>query len=465
MADYVTKDYEGFRQLMIDLIPKYMPEWTDTSQSDFGIGLIELLANGLDILSYYQDKNFNEAILPTAKTRKSVVNLCKMLGYELAHQTPAIHKILFTKDASYLEDEIVIPKGTKISTDPKIGAEVVFELLEGDVIIPSGVSEATSYATHGTYILDNIIGASNGAEFQIFKLTYPDALKDTLQVVTVENGRDVVWTRVEDFLSSDQDERHYTISTNEYNEMFINFGNGLSGMIPIVGSIIKANYRIGGGEIGNVGLFTINTFSDSDFAGVTFKNTELYLRGEDVEDIEHAKKVAPSHFRNSGRAVTKMDFEDIVMGISGVSKAKCVETFNASGDLHIYVAPNGYGVVSEGLKNKILETLNKVKLVHDKPIIKDIVYTDFSINLSVITYSNFINEEVTLNVTEALQNYFNISRLNFGEDIFISNIVGEVMKVTGVRNVIVNTPTVDVITAENSLPKLTGVVVNTTGGV
>lgn len=465
MADYVTKDYEGFRQLMIDLIPKYMPEWTDTSQSDFGIGLIELLANGLDILSYYQDKNFNEAILPTAKTRKSVVNLCKMLGYELAHQTPAIHKILFTKDASYLEDEIVIPKGTKISTDPKIGAEVVFELLEEDVIIPSGVSEATSYATHGTYILDNIIGASNGAEFQIFKLTYPDALKDTLQVVTVENGRDVVWTRVEDFLSSDQDERHYTISTNEYNEMFINFGNGLSGMIPLVGSIIKANYRVGGGEIGNVGLFTINTFSDSDFAGVTFKNTELYLRGEDVEDIEHAKKVAPSHFRNSGRAVTKMDFEDIVMSIVGVSKAKCIETFNENGDLNIYVAPTDFGAVSEGLKAKIMETLNKVKLVHDKPIILDTVYTEFSVNLNVITYSNYVNTDITAQVEEAIRNYFDLGRLNFGEDVYISAIVGEVIKVSGVRNVIVNTPVSDISIEDNSIAKLTGVSVVTTGGI
>lgn len=465
MADYVTKDYEGFRQLMIDLIPKYMPEWTDTSQSDFGIGLIELLANGLDVLSYYQDKNFNEAILPTARTRKSVVNLCRMLGYELAHQTPAIHKILFKKDASYLDDEIVIPKGTKVSTDPKIGAEVVFELLEGDVVIPSGVSEVTSYATHGTYILDNIIGASDGTEFQIFKLLYPDVLKDTLQVVTVENGRDVVWTRVEDFLSSEQQERHYTISTNEYNEMFIHFGNGLSGMIPLTGCVVKANYRVGGGEIGNVGLSTINTFSDTDFAGVTLKNIELYLRGEDVEDIEHAKKVAPSHFRNSGRAVTKTDFEDVVMSITGVSKAKCIETFNENGDLHIYVAPTDFGTVSEGLKTKILDTLNKVKLVHDKPIIKDAVYSEFSVNLNVITYSDFVNSDISAQVEEAIRNYFDLGRMDFGDDVFISNIVGEVIKVAGVRNVIVNSPVSDITIGENSISKLIGVSVVTTGGI
>lgn len=464
-VDYVTKDYEGFRQLMLDLIPQYAPEWTDTSQSDFGVVLIELLANGLDILSYYQDKYFNESFLATAKTRKAVINLCKMLGYELAHQTPAIHRIEFTKDESFIDDTIIIPKGTKIGTDPKVGAQVVFELLDGDVILPAGVTTVTALATHGMTVTDNILGASDGTEFQTFKLMYPDVLKDTLQVVTIENGREITWERVEDFLSSEQEDRHYTISTNEANEMFVQFGNGLSGRIPTKNTVIKAHYRVGGGTIGNVGLNTINSFVDKEFAGVTFKNTELYLRGEDVEDIEHAKLVAPRHFRNAGRAVTKLDFEDIVMGIEGVSKAKCIETFNENGDLHIYVVPSDYGVLTEGLETKILDTLNKVKLVHDNPILFSTTYTEFTVDLQVYTYSNYINSDVTARVTDAIEKLFDIRKMSFGEDVFIASIVGEVMKVEGVRNVVVNAPLTDITVPENSVAKLIGVTVTTTGGV
>lgn len=463
--DYATKDYEGFRQLMLDLIPQYAPEWTDTSQSDFGVVLIELLANGLDILSYYQDKNFNESFLATAKTRKAVINLCRMLGYELAHQTPAIHKIEFTKEESFLDDTIIIPKGTKIGTDATEGAQVVFELLEEDVILPAGVSTATSYATHGITITDNILGTSDGTEFQSFKLAYPDVLKDTLQVVTIENEREVAWERVGDFLSSEQGDRHYTISTNEANEMFIHFGNGLSGRIPTKNTVIKAHYRVGGGTIGNVGLNTINSFVDVEYAGVTFKNTELYLRGEDVEDIEHAKLVAPKHFRNFGRAVTKLDFEDIVMEIEGVAKAKCIETFNENGDLHIYVVPSDYGELTAGLEKKILDKLNRVKLVHDNPILFSTAYTEFTIDLQVITYSNYINSDVTNRVEEAILNFFDVGKMEFGDDIFISSIVGEVMKVEGVRNVIVNSPLTDIEVPENSVAKLTAVNVVTTGGV
>jgi hypothetical protein len=100
--DFVTKDYEGFRQLMVDLIPQYTKEWTDTSESDFGIVLIELLANGLDILSYYQDKAFNESFLDTARTRKAVISLCRLLGYELAPQIPAIIRLYSLKILSTL---------------------------------------------------------------------------------------------------------------------------------------------------------------------------------------------------------------------------------------------------------------------------------------------------------------------------------------------------------------------------
>src|SRR3712207_2066094 len=99
--DYVTKDYEGFRQLMLEQIPVIAPDWTDTSEGDFGIALMELLCYGLDILSFYQDKAVNESFLPTAKTRKAVINISKLLGYQLKHQQPSKFKLIFKKLDEY----------------------------------------------------------------------------------------------------------------------------------------------------------------------------------------------------------------------------------------------------------------------------------------------------------------------------------------------------------------------------
>ena len=61
VIDYLTKDYAGFRQGMLNQIPLLMPQWTDRSEADFGVVLIELMAYVADILSYYQDRVANEA--------------------------------------------------------------------------------------------------------------------------------------------------------------------------------------------------------------------------------------------------------------------------------------------------------------------------------------------------------------------------------------------------------------------
>ena len=83
VVDYVTKDYEGFRQGMLNQIPLLLPNWTDRSESDFGVVLVELFAYVADILSYYQDRVANEAYLPSATQRRSVVELLRLIDYRI----------------------------------------------------------------------------------------------------------------------------------------------------------------------------------------------------------------------------------------------------------------------------------------------------------------------------------------------------------------------------------------------
>ena len=79
-VDYLTLDYEGFRQMMIDRLKERLPEYTDYSETDMGVILIELLSHGLDILSYYKDRQALECFLPTARERKNVMTLCNHFG-------------------------------------------------------------------------------------------------------------------------------------------------------------------------------------------------------------------------------------------------------------------------------------------------------------------------------------------------------------------------------------------------
>lgn len=83
VIDYVTKDYDGFRQAMLNQIPLRLPNWTDRSESDFGVVLIELFAYVADLLSYYQDRIANEAFLSTATQRRSVAELLRLIDYQI----------------------------------------------------------------------------------------------------------------------------------------------------------------------------------------------------------------------------------------------------------------------------------------------------------------------------------------------------------------------------------------------
>jgi len=83
VIDYLTKDYAGFRQGMLNQIPLLLPNWTDRSEADFGVVLIELFAYVSDILSYYQDRVANEAYLGTATQRRSVAELLRLIDYQI----------------------------------------------------------------------------------------------------------------------------------------------------------------------------------------------------------------------------------------------------------------------------------------------------------------------------------------------------------------------------------------------
>ncbi|MCZ6818166.1 MAG: putative baseplate assembly protein [Calditrichaeota bacterium] len=108
IIDYVTKDYEGFRQAMLNEIPQLLPNWTDRSESDFGVVLIELFAYVSDILSYYQDRIANEAYLDTATQRRSVVELLRLLNYQIDPGLAAASMIHFdvSADAAVLEADL-----------------------------------------------------------------------------------------------------------------------------------------------------------------------------------------------------------------------------------------------------------------------------------------------------------------------------------------------------------------------
>jgi uncharacterized phage protein gp47/JayE len=118
IIDYVTKDYDGFRQAMLNQIPLLLPNWTDRSETDFGIVLIELFAYVADILSYYQDRVANEAYLDTATQRRSVTELLRLIDYQIGPGLAASAYIHFDTSADVNVTGAQIPYRLKTAGVP-----------------------------------------------------------------------------------------------------------------------------------------------------------------------------------------------------------------------------------------------------------------------------------------------------------------------------------------------------------
>lgn len=81
--NYLGKDYNSFRQLILDRLSLIMPDWKERHVPDIGITLVELLAYVGDYLSYYQDAVATEAYLDTARQRISVRRHAKLVDYQM----------------------------------------------------------------------------------------------------------------------------------------------------------------------------------------------------------------------------------------------------------------------------------------------------------------------------------------------------------------------------------------------
>lgn len=83
VLDYLAKDYESFRKLMLDRLATTMPQWRERHVADFGVTLVEAIAHMGDRLSYMQDAVAMEAYLRTARRRISVRRHASLLDYRL----------------------------------------------------------------------------------------------------------------------------------------------------------------------------------------------------------------------------------------------------------------------------------------------------------------------------------------------------------------------------------------------
>ncbi|MGB4063062.1 MAG: putative baseplate assembly protein [Azonexus sp.] len=110
--DYLAKDYDSFRRLMLDRMSQLVPGFAERSPADFTVALVETLAYVGDHLSYTQDSAATEAYLGTARRRTSLRRHARLLDYPLHDGCNARVFVTATVDAD--AEAKTIPAGTAL---------------------------------------------------------------------------------------------------------------------------------------------------------------------------------------------------------------------------------------------------------------------------------------------------------------------------------------------------------------
>lgn len=125
-VDYLTRDYEGFRKLLVALIDRSGTAWTERSAADAGMMLVELLAHQLDLLAYAGDRVAEEAFLPTARMREHARRLAALGDHDLdrGNATSGFQHVQLAAGKTH-----ELPAGTRLEQPPAYGDDPELRLL------------------------------------------------------------------------------------------------------------------------------------------------------------------------------------------------------------------------------------------------------------------------------------------------------------------------------------------------
>ena len=121
--DYLSKDFLGFRQALLDFASLRYPEWQERSEADFGMMFLEALSSIADDLSYQQDRNLAEAGIETATQRSSVLRLARLVDYQALPAISATVLLQFDVVPGTAE----LPDGLVVTARGSDGTPIPFE--------------------------------------------------------------------------------------------------------------------------------------------------------------------------------------------------------------------------------------------------------------------------------------------------------------------------------------------------
>lgn len=448
-TNFTARDYTSIYEWLLTILREECPEYTDLNHSDAGIAIIRLIARVSDSLSLYLDMAFAESFVASAKFKQSLIEIARTVDLLPKLPNAATTTIRLTRKSALLGNveengvptrAIFIPKYTQVysydNTPFLIFADVTIAAGETykDVLAVQGVHEVANLS-RSNFLYDPKTGRS------IYNLG--KNIADGYTAFT-ENSV-IIWEEVESFWRSFPEDAHFFLETyaDNYNgisdTIFFTVGNGTQGKALLNSSTYALDYIRCDGALGNMAAGLINVIDAVYAPFVTVINTTDASGGSGVEPIEDFRLRIPKVVRTQRRAVTKEDYEALILSIPGIKRAQAIDR-NENGIypweyVGIYVTAEGGGALTTELYNKVMDVCTSKGALggwYRRYIIKDTVYDELDINCVIGVVYGYDSVSVISSVTAAINSFFHVDNNDISKVFEIGDLHRAVMAVTGV---------------------------------
>lgn len=478
LIDYSASDFESIRSALIKYVKATYPlDYTNFSESDFGMFLIELMAAVGHIQSMKSDLLANENYLRTARQRSSVRKLLELVGVKLKGPISAAANasiaISVPGGVTNVSSVVVeLPNRTFTITSPEDGGAISYTIYKvntnGTVDLESATANvefSVSHTTEDTITLTNAVileGALvvesgsflNTDSVKTINLTQSPYVERSAQVYVEGNvSTEGIYSEEENvYFASGSTDKVFQVNSNDDGQAVLVFGDDSVGMSPAVGDSYTVTYRIGGGERGNVANEVINVpvtvklySSTVDEVQGTLENTSKATGGAEAETIAHARRYAPLTFRRQDRLVTLGDYKSFInsfistYGSTGKANAIVRRAYSSANIIDLFVLERASSIqlrkATPEYKRQLLEAIQEKKMLTDEPVVVDGLIRTLDIVTTITCDRKYKLKEEQLKalIRDRVLTYFNVDNTDFGEAFVPQDLVRTLVEIPEVR--------------------------------
>jgi len=228
------------------------------------------------------------------------------------------------------------------------------------------------------------------------------------------------------------------------------------GAVPKTNTTLFVKYRIGGGKDSNLGLDVITSVDNVEFNvngpnasynqqvlnSLRVTNVTPAVGGADQPSIEELRNMISYNFAAQNRAVTLNDYRSLIETMPSAygapAKVNVIEENNKILVKLISYDQNGNltEVVSNTLKNNVLNYLSGFRMINDYLDITSGEVVDLSLQMDLVIDKNQTPTDIVRDAISKATSFFDASKRKMGDPLFVGDLIREIGQVSGVVNVI-----------------------------